>query len=102
MKSVDYEGYMQYKLNFLKKHDEWTVSTSPMNEYGEWHKTYSCSDGAEMHENMRPIYRQAVCIVHDLRVKVQVKLLETELYSSDDAQSVYYYEVFNHEKEATI
>lgn len=102
MKVIDYEGYLKYKLDFLKKHENWTVDTSIMNEYGEYHKIYLCEDGAEMYENVRPVFRTAVCVVHDLRVKVPIKLLETELYSSDNAESVYYYEVFNHEKEATI
>lgn len=102
MKTVDYEGYLKYKMRFFEKHGDWSVNTSPMNEYGEYHKTYYGEDGSEMHENMRPVYTPTTCTVKGLTIKLTVKLLETELYSSDDAQSIYHYEKFNHEKEAVI
>lgn len=97
-----YKEYFDYKLDFLNKHGDWSVETSPMNEYGEWHKAYICTDEATFYENMRPVYKDAEVVVCGVTIPVKVKLLETEMYNSDDAGSVYYYEKYHHEKEAEI
>lgn len=95
MRVVDYKEYNEEKLKFMEEHNfDYTLETSPMNEYGEYHKTYVFADDSQWLEHMRPVYEKTEVVVKGVRVPVEVKLLETEYYSSDDARSRYYYERF--------
>lgn len=102
MKIINYNELAEAKKNFLNKHDDWSVETSPMDEYGTYDKTYYCSDGAQWIENYRPVYERTTIEIKGVKIPVTVKLLETEAYNTDDAQSLLYYEKFYHEKEAEI
>ena len=97
--TVNYETYMNDKKAFLNKHhNDWEVTTSPMNEYGCYYKWYVCKDGAIWYESMSPEYESTEVEVEIKMVKVkttvEVKMLRTEYFSSDDAKSNYYYEKF--------
>lgn len=94
MKIVTAAEYEKMKIDFLHRHNDWTVTTSEMNEYGEYYKTYYCTDDSWWREQMRPVYLEKEITVRGCTVKVTVKLLETEAYSTEDAQSIYYYEAF--------
>ncbi len=96
--TVNYETYTADKQAFIKKHGkgDWKVETSAMDEYGCYHKEYIFDDGAIFYEVMRPEYfKQEVEIATTMvKVEVEVKMLSTEYWSSDDAKSKKYYEKF--------
>lgn len=96
MATVSYETYRADKESFLKKHPDWTVDTSSMDEYGRYYKTYTGADGAIFTEEMYPTYETAEAEVELHGVKVtlseSVKFMRTEYYSTDDSESRYYYE----------
>ena len=86
--------YIEYKNAFIKKHNsaDWTVHTSPMDEYGQYCKNYIFTDGAVLTEINRPVYETAEVEVKGVKVEVTIKLLETEAWNTDDAKSVKWYE----------
>lgn len=86
--------YEKKKIAFLHKHSDWQVETSPMDEYSTYHKTYTCTDGAQWTEVNRPVFKTVEVEVNKCKVKVEVKLFETEGWSTDDAISIYCYEKF--------
>ena len=92
---VHYDEYSKAKSAFLRKHDSnFRIDTSPMDSYGVYHKEYVCRDGAVWYEVMSPEYVTEIVEIKFARCKVEVKMLKTEFWSSDDAQSKYYYEQF--------
>lgn len=90
--------YIDYKHDFIKKHNkaDWTVHTSPMDEYGQYTKSYVFTDGATLTEINRPVWEtvRATVEVKGIQVEIeeQVKLMETEAWNTDDAKSVKFYE----------
>lgn len=86
--------YIEYKNAFIKKHNEadWTVHTSPMDEYGQYCKNYIFTDGAVLTEINRPVVEIVKVEVKGVEVEVEVKLMETEAWNTDDAKSVKWYE----------
>jgi len=90
--------YIEYKHAFIKKHSkaDWTVHTSPMDEYGQYTKVYVFTDGAQLIEVNRPVWETAEAEVEVKGIKVKlredVKLFETEAWNTDDATSVKFYE----------
>ncbi len=90
--------YLEYKKAFIEKHKkaDWTVHTSPMDEYGQYVKNYLFTDGATLTEVNRPIYENVEAEVEVKGIKFtlrqQVKLMETEAWNTDDAKSVKFYE----------
>lgn len=98
MKVVSTKEYDEKKIEFLHRHDDWKVTTSPMDEYGVYHKTYVCTDGAVWNEVNSPVYERAEAETEVKGVKVvlreYVKLLCTEGWSTDDSHSIYCYERF--------
>lgn len=94
--TVSYETYRADKEAFLKKHPDWTVDTSSMDEYGRYSKQYMSTDGAIFTEEMYPCWETAEAKVelHGVIVtlKDDIKFMRIEYYSTDDSQSRYYYE----------
>lgn len=86
--------YAKEKISFLHRHNDWKVETSPMDEYGTYHKTYTCEDGAVWNEVIRPIWDSIYTEVRKVKVNIGIKLLETEGWNTDNAQSIYCYEKF--------
>lgn len=90
--------YEAKKIEFLHKHINWEVDTSPMNQYGEYHKNYICEDGAVWTELVRPVDSEAIVDVEickcKFKTKISVKMLEVEGWSTDDSRSIYCYEKF--------
>lgn len=86
--------YIEYKNAFIKKHNEadWTVHTSPMDEYGQYCKNYIFTDGAVLTEINRPVVETVKVEVKGVEVEVEIKLMETEAWNTDDAKSVKWYE----------
>ena len=97
MNVVTTREYEKKKIDFLHRHDDWKVETSPMNEYGQYHKTYVCTDGAVWYEVNTPVIENVETEVEVKGVKVtlraDVKLLCTEGWSTDNA-SIYCYESY--------
>ena len=92
--TVTSRDYTEDKKNFFEKHDyDYSVETSPMNQYGEYSKVYSFADGAAWCEHMSPYYATEEIEVKLVKVTVDVKLFRTE-YWSTEAPSKYYYERF--------
>lgn len=92
--TVNYKQYESEKVAFLKKHSWIDCSTSPMDEYGRYHKEYICEDGSIWYEVMGPEMVSEVVEIKKAQVKVEVKMFRTEFWSSDDSSSKYYYEQF--------
>lgn len=91
-------NYIDYKNDFIKKHNEadWSVHTSPMDEYGQYTKSYVFTDGATLTEINRPVY-ETVEVETEVKgikvvIKQDIKLMETEAWNTDDAKSVKFYE----------
>lgn len=100
---MTYKEFDEIKRRFFKKHhNDFGTYTSPMNSYGEYHKDYIFTDGAQWTETMRPVFRDVPITVENVGITVNVKLLETEAWNTEDSRSIYYYERFNHTQEAAI
>lgn len=89
---------LDHKNQFIMKHgkSEWKVHTSPLRQDGSYCKTYAFGDGAVMTEINRPVYEEvsAEATVRGIKVTITetVKLMETEIWHTDDAKSVKSYE----------
>lgn len=95
MRIVSAENYATQKKYWFAAHDnDFVCDTSTMDEYGQYHKTYTFADGAQWFENMRPVWEMVEAEVRKVNVKLEVKLFETEFYNTDNADSFYYYERF--------
>ena len=95
MATLNYQEYTTKKDAFFKKHkNDFRINTSSMDEYGRYHKDYIFEDGAVWYEDMMPTFEQATVEIKKVNVKVEVKMLRTEFYNTDDATSNYYYEKF--------
>lgn len=90
--------YEKIKVAFLKKHKLDSVETSPMDEYGRYHKTYLCEDGQSWIEVNEPIYEKAIAEteIHGVKIKLEqdIKFFRSEGWSTLDANSIYGYEKF--------
>lgn len=90
--------YLDYKGKFIQRHSksDWTVHTSPMDSSGTYVKNYVFTDGAVLTEVNRPVYEtvEAEVEVKGVKVKIkqEVKLMETEAWNTDNAESVKFYE----------
>ena len=95
MNVMTYHEYSLEKRGFFERHDyDYQVETSPMDEYGVYHKEYICSDGAIWYERMSPEWVSETVEIKHATVKVEVKMFRTEFWSTDNAESKYYYEQF--------
>lgn len=93
--TVAEQEYRTIKDKFFAKHKhDFRVDTSSMDSYGRWYKDYIFADGSNWHEDYYPTWEEGIAIVHDVEVPVEVKMLRTEYYSTDDATSRYVYEQF--------
>jgi hypothetical protein len=95
MKVVDYKEYAETKQKFMEAHDyDFHIETSPMDEHGRYHKEYIFEDGSIFYEVMSPVVEPITTEVHKCVVTVNVKFFRTEFWSSDNAESGFYYEKF--------
>ena len=93
--TVTYKEYNEMKKNFFAKHKfDFRTDTSSLDEYDRYHKEYIFSDGAMWYEVMSPEWEEAEVEVRYVKVKVSVKLFRTEFWSSDNAESNYYYDKY--------
>ena len=96
--TITTKEYEEKKIAFLHRHNDWKTETSPMDEYGRYHKTYICTDGAVFTEVNEPYYEEAAAEVEVKGVKITirqtVKLFRTEGWSTDNSISMICYEKF--------
>lgn len=94
--AVKYDEYMRDKQEFLKNHNnDFTISTSGMNEYGCYSKHYFCEDGAIWYECMSPEWEYCDVMFNGEYIgKEKIKFLRTEYFSSDNSRSKFYFEKF--------
>lgn len=93
MKIVNNKEYYARIRKFLDSQDidDYNVETSAF-EDNSYHKIYRFVNGAVGIEHNRIITEEVEVEVKGLKVKVEVKLLETEWYDTNDATSIYMYE----------
>lgn len=86
--------YYKEQRDFFAKHGgSFTCSTSPLDEYDCYHKTYVFEDGAVWYETMSPVFETAYAEVYGIKYPVEVKLLRTE-YWSNEFGSRYHYDKY--------
>lgn len=89
--TVNYETYEHEKNTFFKKHkNNYECETSPMDEYGMYHKTYVFDDGAVWYETMFPEYVKQTVEVKLCKVEVEIKMFVTEFWSTESKTNRYY------------
>lgn len=93
MKIVKNVEYYERVKSFCSKHELYKVETSPL-ENNTYYKKYLCEDGSIGTECNRVVYEEVEVEVKGIKCKVQVKLLETEWFDSDNGSSIYMYERF--------
>lgn len=95
MKIVSMKEYYEVQSKFVSKHEHEIskVERSPFTD-NQWHKTYLCEDGALGTEINRIVYEQVEVEVKGLKVKVEVKLLETEWFDTDNGTSTFMYQKY--------
>lgn len=95
MKVVDYSEYEELKKGFVQKHDcDFEIETSQMDQYGRYYKQYNFKDGAFWYETIMPVYETVTSVVHKCEISMDVKLLRTEFWNSDNSESNLLYEQF--------
>ena len=85
--------YETKKIKLLQESDSWKLETGPMDEYGKYIKTYICDNGTVITEINRPVYETVDIEVKGVKTQVQVKLLESEMFSNK-CGSVFTYDKF--------
>lgn len=93
MTIVDYKTFDKDLEDFNLKHGVEDVKTSSMKN-DSYTKEYIGEDGAILYVSVRPYYETKTVEVKNIKVNVQIKLFETEYWSSDNSKSKFYYEVY--------
>ena len=93
MTILTHAEYEAKKIELLHEAEDWKVETSPIDEYGTYVKTYICDNGNVITEVNRPVYETAEVEVKGVKMDVQVKLFESEMFSNKWG-SVFTYDKF--------
>ena len=92
---VTYDTYIAEKNAFFAKHKhDFECDTSPLDEYNCYHKTYIFADHAVWYECFTPCYVKYTAEVNKVKIDGEIKMLETEYWSTDNAKSHKYYEKY--------
>lgn len=91
MKKVSMKEFYEKQAEFIRKHPISKVDTTPMVD-NSYRKHYIAEDGAEMWESNRIITHRAEVEAYGIKCVVDVKLWETECWSTDEASSMYLYQ----------
>lgn len=93
--TVTYTEYRHDKDVFFRKHrNDFDCETSPMDEYGRYHKTYTFKDGAIWYETMFPEYVKQNVEIKLCNVEIEIKMFVTEFWNTDKSETKRYYEKF--------
>lgn len=91
--TVSYKEYDEKKKAFFTKHGDFIVSTSPMDEYSRYYKTYSFEDGHQWNECYSTEYIEYTTEVRCCTIKATAKMFRTEFYSTESS-SFYMYQPY--------
>ena len=92
---VNYNEYNKTKQEFFKEHkNDFSCETSPMDEYGRYHKEYVFEDGSIWYEVMSTEYVTETVEIKKCEISLKIKMFRTEFWSTDNSESKYYYEQF--------
>lgn len=98
MNVVTSKEYDDEKRQFFAKHGTFRINTSAGSaEY--YHKEYVFEDNAVWYEVMMRVSEPVHVEVKKCHITMEADLLRTEYYNSDDADSKYYFEPWDHQKE---
>ncbi|MBO7612618.1 MAG: hypothetical protein J6S81_02205 [Treponema sp.] len=90
---VTVKTYEQDKQKFFEAHNyDYSLSTSGMDEYDTYHKTYCFEDGATWYETSRPVIETLTSKAHGFEIKTNVKFMVTEYWNSKESGTKSYYE----------
>ena len=92
--TATYREYNDAKKAFVIAHMEhdMKIHTSSLDENNSYHKEYCFDDGSTFYEVMTREFNKVPVLIHGIEFSVNVELLKTEFWSSDDSVSRYYYE----------
>lgn len=91
MNKVTMAEFYDKQAKFIRNHQIARIDTSPMMN-STYSKHYVAVDGAEMWEFNRIITETVEAEVKGIKVKAEVKLWETECWSTDFFKSMYLYQ----------
>lgn len=94
MNIVTREEYNEVVGKFFANHVVINVETSPMVN-DEYHKVYHCENGACLYEHNRIVVEEAEVEVKGIKVNVNIKLWETETWSTEFPSMYLYEQVIN-------
>lgn len=91
--------YYDWKKDFFTKHSLENVETSSMDEYSNYHKTYTTSDGLVVIECNGPVWIDVEFTANidgiEIKKTEKVKFFQSEVWTSKDPVSNYYIEKWN-------
>ena len=90
--TVNYSEYAELKGKFFRKHDNDYELQQGGTSAEYYHKEYVFKDGAIWYEVMTKTYEVETIEIKYCKCEVSVAMLRTEFWSSDNAESNYYYE----------
>lgn len=90
MNKVTMKEFYERQSEFIRKHPIAKIDTTPMIN-NAYMKHYIAEDGAEMWESNRIITHRAEVEAYGIKIMVDVKLWETECWSSE-SPSMYLYQ----------
>lgn len=94
MKVLNYVEYCQRENKFFEKHHVTNVVEG--GTISQRYKHYICEDGAELYEDIRVETMVERVVVNtkygEMTTNVEIKVLVTEVWDTDDSSSAYYVE----------
>lgn len=97
MNIVNYQTYENDLNSFISKHSKKSdlhIWTSPLTD-GEYHKEYLFEDGSGFYEINNTNYKEDVEVeVHGITIKVEIKIVKHEYWSTDTSSSKIWYEKY--------
>ena len=79
------------QAKFVSMHQISIIETSPM-VHDSYSKHYIAEDGAEMWEHNRIVTETIYATIHGVNVKTEVKMWESECWSTDNSKSIFMYQ----------
>ena len=95
---VKESDYYDEKRKFFKKHKNNFETITKGSSAEDYRKIYVFKDGAEWYENMSRVIEEVEIEIYLCKVKTTVDLFKVEIYNSDDGESKYYYNPWDHTK----
>lgn len=86
----------EYKREFISRHGEhgWYVEAAKTDSNGKYIMEWKFIDGAQLIEFVSPVWEQAEVNVKGVKLTVDVKMVKTECWTSEDAHIKTWYEKY--------